>query len=145
MLAASAHPWISIAHFYMGSFARARHHAECALAVSDEGWADAYCNVLGHDFPCTAAFCSTLAMTVLGDVEAGRRQISRALERSRESGRAYAVAIAHAHDLHRLRLLDRPQETLDVAEALIAIVEAKGIGAWEPHVDVCVLGLRAPR
>ena len=133
MLVAEAHRLISSTNFYLGSFAATRGHAERALTLYDERWAEAHRVAICADFLCGAYSFLAVGLAALGEVECAARHMALALQRAHELGQPFSVANAYAQDLQRLWLTNCPKETLQIAEALSAIVCAKGIGAWDLH------------
>ena len=133
MLAAAAHRLLSLTHYMMGSLQLARAHAETAEALYDERWAEAHRAATGLDFLSCANAYHALALSALGEIEAGKRRMAQALARVDALRQPWSSAVVRAHDLVRLGLAERPRDALPVAELLGEIVAKHSIGAWAPH------------
>jgi tetratricopeptide (TPR) repeat protein len=130
-LITAAYRWIGLAEFFLGSFAAARGRLEHALTLDDERWSEAHRVATGHDH-LVAVHCDlALPLAAQGEVESAARHATLALQRGQKLGQPMSVATAYTIDLIRLWITNRPKDALRVAEALSAIVSAKGIGAWD--------------
>ena len=137
MRAAVAHRFIGLVKYNLGSFADARDHAERALAMYDEGWAESALAATGGDFLSVTYAYLANPLWALGDIQTAEDLMRRAVRRAEGAGQPYGLAWVLNSVTALLLNADRPGDLLRIADALSEVTAAHAIGAYELQAKLC--------